>query len=249
MVLLKRLPLLIYGPLVFVFLGVAPLFFKHTPEFRERYWGWIKRALRILLRALSIEVRISQQSLQRLMEDQNSVIAANHKSHLDVVALLSVMPDEKWVTFSPKVELYKVPFFARGFEAAGCIPIDRANPRTALRTLIKAVSEKPARESLILFPEGTRWRGPGIGPFKAGVMLVAKAQKLSVRPICIEGSEKLLPPGSAWPKAGIITIEVLPSFTPDAASTDENLARLQQEVAQVHARLQAQSAAREDAAG
>lgn len=241
-VFLKRLPLLIYGPLIFIALGLAPLFFKHTPAFRERYWGWIKKALRVLLRALSIEVRISQESLQRLMQDESSVIAANHKSHLDVVALLSIMPDEKWVTFSPKVELYKVPFFARGFNAAGCIPIDRANPRAALRTLIKAVSEKPARESLILFPEGTRWRSEGIGPFKAGVMLVAKARSLTVRPICIQGSDKLLPPGALWPKTGAITIEVLPSFAPDEGSTDENLARLQGQVAQVHARLEAQAA-------
>jgi 1-acyl-sn-glycerol-3-phosphate acyltransferase len=241
MVLLKRLPLLVFGPALFVFLGVAPLFFKHTPEFRQTYWRWIKRGLRVVLRLLSIEVRVSPQSLQRLMEDENSVIAANHKSHLDVVALLSIMPDEKWVTFSPKVELYKIPFFARGFTAAGCIPIDRDNPRAALRTLIKAVSEKPARESLILFPEGTRWRGEGVGPFKAGVMLVAKAQKRSVRPICIHGSDKLLPPGSAWPKIGAITIEVLPSFTPDEASTDENLARLQREVAEAHQRLDAQT--------
>lgn len=236
MVLLKRLFLVFYGPLAFIYIGLAPVFCGKKRGFRNWYWNEMKRALRFLLDLLDITVSIDEQSLQALSQDSGSVLAVNHKSHLDVIALLSVMPPEKWLTFAPKIELYRLPFFARGFEDAGCIPIDRRKGRDTLRMLIEAVGAKPRRVSLVLFPEGTRWRPPGIGPFKAGVMLVAKAHGLAVRPVCIVNSDRLLPPGRFIPTSGVIRIVVLPPFHPDEGPVDANLKRLRAQMSDAYER-------------
>lgn len=229
---LKRLSLILCGPLIFLFLAVAPSFCGQRRGFRGWYWRRVSRACSWLLWFLDIRVIISDSARTALAQDENSVIAVNHRSHLDGFAMLHVIPDQKWVTFGAKKELCRAALLKRGFQGAGLLEIDRENGRHALDSLTEAVAAMPPRRSPILFVEGTRSRAPGLPSFKPGAVLIAQATQRAVRPFVIIGSDKLLPRGAFLPKAGTITIDILDQFTPDPSqSTDDNLATLRHAMA------------------
>lgn len=230
--LLKRIALVFVGPLIFLFVAFVPAICGKRRGFRGWFWRTVSRSCSWLLWFLDVKVEISEAAIRTLAEDENSVIAVNHRSHLDGFCMLHVIPDEKWVTFGAKKELCRAALLKRGFQGAGLLEIDRENGRHALESLTEAVADMPRRRSPILFVEGTRARTPGLPAFKPGAVLIAQATDRAVRPFVIIGSDKLLPRGAFLPKAGTITIDILDQITPDPnLGTDENVAVLRHAMA------------------
>ncbi|WP_162844839.1 lysophospholipid acyltransferase family protein [Pontivivens insulae] len=224
---LKRGVLFVAGPLYFLIIAFIPLLCGRRRGFRGWYWRKVKRACTRLLWLLSIRPIMSDADRATLASDTNSIIVINHRSHLDGFALMDVMPDEKWITFAAKKELCDAPLLRRGFKGAGLVEINRKSGAVALETLTSAVDEMPARSSVVLFPEGTRTKSEGLGPFKAGAVMVARKTGRTIRPIVIHASDRLLPPGKLLPKSGTIRIEVLPPFKCDPnVAVDDDVERL-----------------------
>jgi len=224
----KRAALFLLGPFYFLYVAFVPLLVGKRRGFRGWYWRLVKRACSRLLWLLSIRTEMTDADRATLAGDTGSIIVINHRSHLDGFALMSVLPDAKWITFAAKKELCDAALLRSGFKGAGLVEIDRKSGPVALETLTAAVHAMPARCSVVLFPEGTRTRSDSLGAFKAGAVLVARTTGRTIRPIVIHASDRLLPHGRHLPKSGTIRVEVLPSFEcdPSTASVDEDVARL-----------------------
>lgn len=224
---IKRLCLIVLGPLYFLFIAFVPLMCAKRPGFRGWYWRSIKRACDWLLWLLSIRVTMSDADKQALVDDENSIIVINHRSHLDGFTLMVTVPDDKWFTFAAKKELCDAALLSTGFKGAGLVEIDRASGKIALATLSDAVRHMVPRRSVVLFPEGTRTKTQSLGDFKPGAVIVARETGRVIRPIVIHASDRLLPRGKFVPKSGTLRVEVLPPFTCDPMLTvDEDVARL-----------------------
>ncbi|WP_270729916.1 lysophospholipid acyltransferase family protein [Shimia sp. Alg240-R146] len=225
--LIKRCFLVLLGPFIFLFVAFIPTICGKRPGFRGWFWRTVSRCCSWLLWFLDVDVDISDAAIEALRTDENSVIAVNHRSHLDGFSMLHVIPNEKWVTFGAKKELCEAALLKRGFDGAGLLKIDRTKGRDALSSLIEAVDIMPKRRSPILFVEGTRATKPGLPPFKAGAVLIAQKTGRAVRPFVISHSDKLLPRGKFFPFKGTIRIDVLDQmhFGPDE-DTDTCVARL-----------------------
>ena len=223
----KRAALFLLGPVYFLYIAFVPLLCGKRRGFRGWYWPLVKRACSRLLWLLSIRTEITQADRAALANDTDSIIVINHRSHLDGFALMSVVPDAKWITFAAKKELCDAALLHHGFKGAGLVEIDRTNGPVALETLTAAVHAMPARRSVVLFPEGTRTSSESLGTFKAGAVIVARTTGRTIRPIVIHASDNLMPRGKFLPKSGAIRVEVLQSFKCDhSASVDEDVARL-----------------------
>lgn len=233
-VLFKRVLFLFYGPILFVFIGLAPLFCGRKKGFRNWYWRILRRVFRVWMKALSIRIDIDEKSLVALSEHKGTVIAVNHKSHLDVLALEAIMPDDRWVTFAAKIELNKVPFFKWGFAGSGILPIDRNKGITALQSLIDSYSLADPRVSLAMFVEGTRVNGHELGKFKVGAINIARNFEKEIQPICIFGTYDLMPRHRAIPGVGVITIRVLENFKVGANK------KVREEIAALHSYMSAE---------
>lgn len=232
---LKRALLILVGPFIFLFVAFVPALCGHRPGFRGWFWRTVSRSCSWLLWLLSIRVEISDADRKALAGDTNSIIVANHRSHLDGFSLLHVIPDEKWVTFGAKKELCRAALLRRGFTGAGLLEIDRDKGKHALESLTDAVQDMPERRSPILFVEGTRARKAGLSPFKAGAVLIAQATNRTVRPIVIIGSDTLLGRGAFWAQPGTIRIKVLePVFLDPDMSADQCNAVLRTKMAAVY---------------
>lgn len=118
-----------------------------------------------------------------------AVIACNHPSLLDAVLVLSRLPDAVCIA---KAELWDNPFLGGSVRLAGYIRNDAA------LALIRAAS-RALREGrqLVIFPEGTRSAGQGLGPFKPGFAAMAKMARVPVQSVFLSSNTPYLRRG--WP--------------------------------------------------
>jgi 1-acyl-sn-glycerol-3-phosphate acyltransferase len=66
--------------------------------------------------------------------------------------------------------------------------IDRGKPRNALKTINKGIKRIETGGAMLVFPEGTRSRGRGIGPFLPGSLKLASRSGAPIVPMAITGS-------------------------------------------------------------
>ena len=128
---------------------------------------------------------------------------SNHTSHLDFVLLWSALP--------PRLRFRTRPVAASDYwECAGIrryIIHQVFHGVLAYRSELekqKSMSEMlcalDRKESLILFPEGTRGSGDTLGQFKSGFFHLAQARpSIELVPVWITNSARVLPKGTFWP--------------------------------------------------
>lgn len=112
------------------------------------------------------------------------MFVGNHRSNFDpIIEWLVLKPWD--IAFISKGENFKIPFFGRIIRKCCFMPIDRENPRKALRTINKASDLLQSGEvSIGVYPEGTRSKTGELLPFHDGVFHIAKrpAHRLSLCP-------------------------------------------------------------------
>lgn len=109
------------------------------------------------------------------------LLAANHKSYFDPPFAGGALTRE--LRYFAKRQLFEIPVFSSLIRSFGAMPVDRdAADRRAVAAAL-AVLQKG--EGLLVFPEGTRIRRPGLAEPKAGIGLLAVRSGAPVVPACI----------------------------------------------------------------
>jgi putative phosphoserine phosphatase/1-acylglycerol-3-phosphate O-acyltransferase len=144
-----------------------------------------------------------------LTEARPCVFIFNHRSNLDAFVLMNLL--QKDITAVAKRELADIPGFGQFFRMADVAFIDRSNSSQAREAIQPAIDKITSdRISLVMAPEGTRWRTPGLGTFKKGAFHIAAQAGVPVVPIVMAGNGELLPPGTPVVRSGTVKVEVLP---------------------------------------
>lgn len=187
---------LITLPLATVWYGgkciVAGLFgVKRVPggvyDRAQRTWA------RVILAASGVKVTVEGGEHLRAGEPQ--VLAANHASFFDIMALLGHLPvDPKFVA---KKELFSIPVFGAAIRAAGHVRIDRGHLKEAFGAYeVAAKRIRDEKLPVLVYPEGTRTRTGEMLPFKKGPFVLAIAVGAPVVPIYVHGAFGIQPKGS-----------------------------------------------------
>ena len=142
-----------------------------------------------------------------------ALYVGNHQSIFDIFVILVGMGPAKG--FIAKKELSKIPIAHLWLEALGCIYIDRGDLRASLATMKQAEEKLKNGQSMIVFPEGTRSRGPEMGEFKHGAIRCALKAGVPIVPFALDNCYK------AYEETGRITpthikISILPPVATDA---------------------------------
>lgn len=156
--------------------------FTRTPELSARHARkWASR----IVHAAGIKIECHGD-----IPSCSSLLTANHRSYIDIVAILSQMP----CSFLAKVELLKWPVFGPAAKQGGTIFVDRdsAGSRFESRSQIAAVLARGV--SVVVFPEGTTSAGPGLLEFRKGVFHIAAEKTFRVTPVMILYDD----PSAAW---------------------------------------------------
>src|SRR5512134_1657474 len=127
--------------------------YRNTPEAPRIADEMPRRWAHALLRAAGVRVVLENEGA--IDPGVPQVLAANHVSWFDVLALAATTPGR--YVFVAKKEVEYIPFLGRTIGACGHIFIDRKDHQAALASLA-AARERLARERprIIMFPEGTR---------------------------------------------------------------------------------------------
>jgi 1-acyl-sn-glycerol-3-phosphate acyltransferase len=121
------------------------------------------------------------------------IIMPNHQSNLDIPTLYAVLGSRPF-GFVAKESLFRIPLFGKAMARAGHIPIDRDNPRRAMKAIEYAAAQAARGISIVVFPEGTRGTDlSALQEFKVGGMIMALKTGLPVAPLLITGTGDMLP--------------------------------------------------------
>lgn len=141
------------------------------------------------------------------------VFAANHTSHMDVPAILSVLPGRWRARVAPAMvkEFFRAHFFpqehtwrqwftnslnyylAALYFNAFPLPQREAGARQTLKYIGELAG---GGWSVLIFPEGVRSTTGDIKEFRGGIGMIASRLELPVIPVRIDGADRVLPTGS-----------------------------------------------------
>jgi 1-acyl-sn-glycerol-3-phosphate acyltransferase len=134
-----------------------------------------------------------ESDIEELDPSKRYIFVANHQSQVDIPILMALFARFR-ISFLAKHSLFSIPVLGKVMRSLGCIPIDRSNPRKALKTLSRAMNKGEASHSFLVFPEGTR--NTRLGAFKPGAIIMALKSGLPIVPVVIDGSGQILPKAS-----------------------------------------------------
>jgi 1-acyl-sn-glycerol-3-phosphate acyltransferase len=141
---------------------------------------------------------------ERLPQGGAYVLAPSHRSFLDTPFISCVT--RRRVRFMGKAELWKYGWSARLFSALGGFPVNRGIPdRTSLHAALDALA---GGEPVVVFPEGTRRKGPVIEDLHDGAAYLAARAGVAIVPVGIGGSEEILAKGRKVPKLEKVVLVV-----------------------------------------
>lgn len=118
------------------------------------------------------------------------LFVSNHEGNFDIPVILSKIP--KPFGFIAKKEVKKLPVIPVYMEDMNCVFIDRTDRRSALKSISDTAEKLKQGHSILIFPEGTRSKGNGLGEFKAGFMRIAKDAQVPILPIAIKGTADIM---------------------------------------------------------
>lgn len=135
-------------------------------------------------------VRISVEGLDRLPADRKLCVVSNHQGTFDIALIAAAMPMR--VGFIAKREAARIPFLRAWLDALHCVLLERSKPRKARQTIERGARKIRDGHPLVLFPEGTRSRGPEMALFRPGSMMLPILARALVVPVTVNGSYRIL---------------------------------------------------------
>lgn len=156
---------------------------------------------------LIVKIR-GEESLPKFPE-KPAIFVMNHTSALDIFLIEELLGTYPHIWMS-KHEYSKIPFFGILMRRMH-VPVNRENPREAVKALIKTYElAKLSGAHILMFPEGTRYSDGKVHDFLPGFAVLAKKLNRPVIPVAIHETHKIFPKDSFLidPRAADIKIEV-----------------------------------------
>lgn len=119
-----------------------------------------------------------------------ALLVSNHRSYIDITAIAAHLP----VTFLAKKEVSRWPILGYGCGLVNVVFVDRDSPESR-RMAREEVGDRLRRGlSIVVFPEGTSFRGPGLLSFRPGTFRLSSESGSPLVPVSIEYEK----PEDAW---------------------------------------------------
>ncbi|OAT75449.1 acyl-phosphate glycerol 3-phosphate acyltransferase [Mangrovibacter phragmitis] len=201
LLIIRFIIVVLYSLLVCVFGSIYCLFSPRNPRHVATFGHLFARLSTVF--GLKVEIRKPSGA----ENFGNAIYIANHQNNYDMVTA-SYIVQPTTVTVGKKSLLW-IPFFGQLYWLTGNLLIDRNNRAKAHGTIAQVVQQIRERNiSIWMFPEGTRSRGRGLLPFKAGAFHAALAAGVPVIPICVSNTSNKIKL-NRWCN-GLVIVEMLP---------------------------------------
>ncbi len=154
--------------------------------FTKRYGTWrIHQWACTLKKFMGIDVQVEGE-----LPDEGVLLVANHRSYIDVIAIGATIP----IAFLAKAEVARWPVIGFGCKISGVVFVDREYKESRKKSREDIIEHMRNGASIMVFPEGTSFEGPGVLPFKRGIFVTAAENVFPVVPVAIEYEDR----SDAW---------------------------------------------------
>lgn len=175
-----------------LFLAVCALAVDPEKDYRTHsrfYRRVLNGATAIAVRICRLKIHVS--GTEKIPKDQRVLFVCNHRSKFDPIITWHIL--KKWdIAFISKPENFQIPIFGRLIRRCCFLPIDRENPRNAIKTIQKAAKLiKSDQVSVGVYPEGTRSEDSKLLPFHNGVFKIAQKANVPIVILTVRGTEKI----------------------------------------------------------
>lgn len=164
---------------------------------RKRLGPSFRFAVAILWPLMRTTVKWDLEGTEKLSAAEGGIIVApNHTSWFDpLVVAYALWVADRPPRFLGKEEVFRVPVFGRIIAGAGQIPVYResADASSAIRDALTALA---GGECVVVYPEGTMTRDPGIWPMsgKTGAVRLALESGRPLFPMAQWGAQEVMGP-------------------------------------------------------
>lgn len=170
-----------------------------------RFYGWV--LVRVIPFFGPVQVVYDSESLPL-----PAVFVANHNSAIDPYLFGMIAIENSFVTSWP----FKIPIYSFFMKLAGYANASLGWEEVRLKG--RALLAKGC--SVTIWPEGHRSRDGQLGRFKKGAFTLAVEMGVPVIPVCILGSNCVLPPGDKFLQPGLVKLLVLSPLYQDKSKND-----------------------------
>lgn len=139
--------------------------------------------------AKDLDWKLEVTGRENLPEKAPVVYVPNHQGYADIIVLCAAL-DTIQTGFVAKSTLEKVPFYGEWIKLIRSVLIERDNVRESVKAISRGIELIEQGFSLVIFPEGTRSKGPEMGKFKPGAFKLATKPQVPIIPVTINGTWK-----------------------------------------------------------
>jgi 1-acyl-sn-glycerol-3-phosphate acyltransferase len=188
--------------------------FNPLVDRRRRVISWVNglwgKGVLAALPLLQLEVN----GLDTLREAQEPyLIFANHNSVSDIIMILAVWSQLKFVTKRP---IFFFPPLFINVRLAGYIQAAKGEEGGAERVLAECLRWLNRGCHVLVFPEGTRSTDGRTLRFRQGPFVMAQQAGVKILPLALSGTHRCIPKGSLWyDLRGRITLDFLEPLSPE----------------------------------
>ena len=154
--------------------------------------------------------------IECLKDKKGVILVANHPTLIDYVLIASVIPETDCIVKSALTHNF---FLKRVVSGADYI-VNSEDPSDLVRDAEARLAKGGV---LLIFPEGTRYKGEegGAGEFKAGAFRIAVKTGVPVVPVALTGARALFESNGNLCHPGSVHIKVLPPIRTEGMSKAE----------------------------
>jgi acyl carrier protein len=194
--------------------GSAVLCFIPTPARRDR---WTHSVARLVVRLSGLELQVHGKAPL-----EPAIFVANHASYVDSLILSALLPTG--AHFAAKRELARVPLLGWLLGRTGTRFVERFDAREAVEAARVLADAARAGEPLVVYPEGTFTREPGLRAFHMGAFMAAAQSGRPIVPVTVVGTRSVLRADTWLPRRHRIEIFIDAPMAPGGASWSDALA-------------------------
>jgi putative phosphoserine phosphatase/1-acylglycerol-3-phosphate O-acyltransferase len=170
-----------------------------------------------------IGLKLNVRNPENYWKERPVVVVYNHQSKTDGLIVMKLLRDN--FAAVGKKEIGKFKLFAKVYDFAGVVTVDRQNTQSAIdamRPLVDALAVEG--RNVAIAPEGTRSETKKPGPFKKGAFHIAMQAGVPILPVVIHNAADIQPKGQFAFRPGVVDVEILPPVD-TSGWTEANLDR------------------------
>jgi 1-acyl-sn-glycerol-3-phosphate acyltransferase len=176
---------------------------------RRRRFAVFRDAARWFFFCMAIPVHVSG---REHLHAGGCILIANHASYLDGLVLAHALPGEFSVVAKKELLANVITrLFLRGL---GAIFVERFQTAGSVEDSGKVAQAARAGETVLVFPEGTFTRMPGLLEFRMGAFVSAAQSGLPVVAVTMRGTRSILRDGQWLPGWASVQVEIAPPLYP-----------------------------------